>query len=114
MKCNYCGGELDAEKQCTVCKQYNVPNIALFDTGDKEETLDEIPVPKAVFYACDVDEVELYSHATGYYLAYWDLGQFLREIEKWHLDDYKDVDSLLDAIRDKYYELKEEYHLPQD
>lgn len=114
MKCKYCAGELDSDDKCTVCGQYTVPIHPSFITPPSEEDTESQEPIRAVFYARDLDELELLSHATGYYLAYWDIGQFLREIDKWHLDDYKDAPTLLDAIRDKYYELKEEYHLPQD
>ena len=75
---------------------------------------DEVPKVLATFNAYDQDEIDLFGHATGYMLTVWDVGNHLREIEKWRLDSFKSPSDLLDEIRDYFYETKEKYHLPQD
>jgi len=68
----------------------------------------------AVFCAYDKDESDLYAHALGYYSALWDIGQEMRSIEKYSLDSYKDTEELIHHLREKYYELRAAYHLPED
>lgn len=68
----------------------------------------------AVFCAYDKDEADLYAHALGYKIALDDIGQEMRSIDKYSLDDYKDTGELIHHLREKYYELLAAYHLPED
>lgn len=74
--------------------------------------MDENTKILATFNAYDNNDIELFSHASNYQSVLWDIEDFLKGIYKWHLDDYKTTDDLLDAICAKIHELKTEAHLP--
>jgi hypothetical protein len=68
----------------------------------------------ASFHAYDQEEINLYSHATNYSLLLWDIENRLRNDEKWHLDDYKSVAEYVEKLREFFYDMKEQYHLPEN
>ncbi len=76
-------------------------------------TTETTPVPLAKFIAYNTQDIELYSHASGYALALWDLQQELRGYIK-HGHTFKDADEALDKVYGLIFELRNQYHLPQD
>jgi len=53
-------------------------------------------------------------HAEGYRRALDEMGEEMRTIDKWGMEQYEnDAQSLIDRLRDKYYTLRQEYHLPE-
>jgi len=74
--------------------------------------MDEQTLPAGIFVARDDFEVDLYSHARGYYLLLNELEGQLRQWDKYG-HDFPDSE-VLTAVREKVYTLKQEYHIPED
>ena len=75
--------------------------------------MDEQTLPAGIFVARDDFEVDLYSHARGYYLLLNELEGKLREWVKYG-NSFTSIDDALTATRELVYTLKQEYHLPED
>ena len=74
------------------------------------ETEESKPVVQATFNAYDQNQIDLYSHALGYYLILTDIDNKLR-------NDYKYGKLALEyiqSLREYINELRSQYHLPED
>jgi hypothetical protein len=74
---------------------------------------EDAPKILATFNAYDQADVEMYSHASGYYSVIAYTLQYLREKIKYG-HDYKDADAALEDIRVFINGQCSDYHLPND
>jgi len=59
-----------------------------------------------------VDDLYMAYHGSDFYFTLWDLDQFLRTITKYNPDDLnEDVVDMADKIRDKIYDLMDDYDI---
>ena len=69
-------------------------------------------VPLATFHAYDMDEIERYSHATGYMMILYEIEQKLRA--NWKYNDIPEaVYEYVEKLREQIASWKSKYHLPE-
>ena len=74
---------------------------------------EEHKVPIATFYAYDIAEVDVYSHATNYMCVLTDIQNRLRGYLKYG-QKFESVDQAINTIYSELLSLRAEYHLPDD
>ena len=68
--------------------------------------------PLAVFYAYAQEDIDLYSHASGFSCALDGIMSMLREKDKYGTS-YKTVGEAIEKMRQEAFDIVASYHLPE-
>ena len=67
----------------------------------------------ATFNAYDQDDINLYSHASNYLCALFDIKDYIRGLDKYG-NDSEEIQAKISKIREDMYDMLAKYHLPED
>jgi hypothetical protein len=68
--------------------------------------------PTATFVAYDEDDIQLYAHATGYYLALLEIREHIHNILKYETNMQDETVKILEDIEQFILSQYQEHHLP--